>query len=135
MSIAGLIGGAILLVLALAGILQPFVKRQRINRMILSGKQQNQDELVTTYERVLAMIRDLDEDFHTGKLAPQVYQEERAYWTKEGIDLLQKIEPNSDAKIDATAQSEGKKVQTEDADEVLDDAIEKAISAYRKART
>jgi hypothetical protein len=133
MSIGGMIGATLLIVFTLAMILRPFMRKQlSMGRMALSDKQLSQDELVTSYERVLAMIRDLDEDYHTGKLAPDTYQEDRAYWTEQGIKLLQRIEPNEDAELPVAAAA----VEAiDETDAVLDDAIEKAISEYRKART
>lgn len=128
MSIGGMVGAAVLIVIALAAVLQPYLANRRAVRNILLGDlQKSQDELVTSYERVLAMIRDIDEDYQTGKLAPDNYQEERAYWTEQGIKLLQKIEPDNEAELHVGAKSDK-------ADEVLDAEIEKAIAAYREAK-
>lgn len=131
MSIGGMIGAAILIVITLAAILRPYLNtKQNLRRVLASEKQRSQDELVTSYERVLSMIRDLDEDYHTGKLNPDSYQEERAYWTEQGIKLLQKIEPDNDIQLPVEEHSE----EPDEADAVLDDAIEQAIAAYRQAK-
>ena len=131
MSLGGIIGASILFIIALAAILKPYMNsKQNLRQLLSSEKQHSQDELVTSYERVLAMIRDLDEDHQTGKLDPKSYQDERTYWTEQGIKLLQKIEPDNDAEL-PTAQS----AEPDEADLVLDDAIEQAISAYRQAKT
>jgi len=138
MSTAGFIGVIVLVVISLFGFALPFLQQRQ--RDALSGKrvmaQKARDELLTTYERVLATIRDLDEDHHTGKLAPDVYQRERSYWTEKGILLLQQLEPDSDnaqAQVEAAAQRHLS--DNEEPDAVLDDAIEQAIAAYRQAQS
>jgi hypothetical protein len=133
MSIAGIIAGIVLLVVTLFVLAQPFLQQRRNQQSELTAAlaQKQRDELLTSYERVLATIRDLDEDHNMGKLAPETYQQERAYWMEQGILLLQQLEPNADAlntESSAVAQAE-----TPEADKALDDAIEKAIAEYRKA--
>lgn len=131
MSLGGIIGATALIVLALPIILYPYLNnRQTMRRMLTREKQQTQDERMTSYERILATLRDLDDDYHTGKLAPDNYQEERTYWTEQGIKLLQEIDPDNDGELplnDGLADSD-------DTDNVLDDAVEKAIAAYREAK-
>lgn len=132
MTVAGLIGGIVLLAIALFVIAQPFLQQRRNqNRELATAlSQRERDELLTDYERVLATIRDLDEDHQTGKLAPDTYQRERSYWTEQGILLLQKIEPDTKADEDVSiVENDADKV----ADAALDDAIEKAIADYRQA--
>lgn len=133
MSLGGLIGSAVLVAITLGVLLQPFLrKRRHVERMVLSNKQQTQDELVTTYERVLSMIRDLDEDYNTGKLHPDNYQEDRDHWAEQGVKLLQQIEVKEDVVLHVDDEIE---IESDEADDVLDNAIEKAISEYRKAQT
>lgn len=132
MSLGGLIGSALLIAITLGVILQPFLRgRRRVGRIILSNKQQSQDELVTSYERVLETIRDLDEDYNTGKLHPDSYQDEREHWTEQGVKLLQQIELTDDVVL----PDDDDVTESNEADDMLDDAVEKAISEYRKART
>lgn len=132
MTAAGMIAGIVLLIIALAALAQPFVQQRRENRELAAAlSQKKRDELLTSYERVLATIRDLDEDHLTGKLAPETYQLERAYWTEQGILLLQQLEPDADAIDEGLAVGQ---VETPSADVALDDAIEKAIADYHRAR-
>ena len=47
---------------------------------------------MNAYERTLASLRDVDEDHLTGKLADADYEAERAYWTDQGVAILQALE-------------------------------------------
>jgi hypothetical protein len=130
MTTTGLIVSLVLLVIAVISVALPFLQQRRNqNRELATALSQiKRDELLTDYERVLATIRDLDEDHQTGKLAPDTYQRERAYWTEQGILLLQKLEPDAQTLADETeADSAG------DSD-ALDDAVERAIAEYRRAQ-
>lgn len=133
MSIEGVIGGVVLLVVALVVIALPFLRERWTPisaREVMLHKAR--EELMTTYERILASIRDLDEDYQTGKLTEDVYQRERAYWAERGVLVLQQLEPDpaqaggpppDDAAASATRF-----------DPALDDEIEQAIRAYRRAQ-
>lgn len=117
----------------------PMITRRKIaTSLVQIQKQKAHDELLTTYERILASIRDLDEDFNTGKLQEDVYQQERAYWADRGVQVLQQLDPQAKQQVIEKTNGNGKakaeKPQT-DADAVLDDAIEDAILAYRQAKT
>jgi hypothetical protein len=130
MTPAGLIVSLVLLAIAVIGVALPFLQQRRNqNRELATALSQiKRDELLTDYERVLATIRDLDEDHQTGKLAPDTYQRERAYWTEQGILLLQKLEP------DAEALSTESEVDNAGDSDALDDAVERAIAEYRRAQ-
>ena len=129
MTITGLIIGIVLLIVALLALALPFVQEQRTSSRTDMTAQKKRDELLTSYERVLATIRDLDEDHQTGKIAPEAYQKEREYWTEQGILFLQELDPDGDtlSPVDEVVAIETPEI----ADEVLDDAIEKAIAEYR----
>lgn len=126
MSIEGLIGSVILVLVGLVTVSLPFLRR---NWAGLSPReraiQKARDELLTTYERVLATIRDLDEDYQTGKLTDTEYQQERGYWAERGVYLLQQLEPDA---------ASPEPVRASPQETVLDDAIENAIKAYRQAQ-
>jgi hypothetical protein len=92
-------------------------------------EQLSYDELLTEYERVLVMIRDLDEDHNMGKLDLEQYQYEREYWAKQGVTLLQKLEARGMKRPTKNIP------QATESDPEMDLAIEEAIAAYRKART
>jgi hypothetical protein len=133
MTITGLIAGIVLLLVTLYVLAQPFLQHRQHQKGELSAAvaQKQRDELLTSYERILATIRDLDEDHSTGKLPPETYQQERAYWTEQGILLLQQLEPAVDALNAETPVVE--QAEKPAADKALDEAIEKAIAEYRKA--
>ena len=133
MSITGIIAGIVLLIVALVVLSRPFMEQRRNeNRELrVAVAQKKRDELLTSYERVLATIRDLDEDHNTGKLAPETYQREREYWTEQGILLLQQLEPDADTSSAETSAVE--QPERASAEQALDEAIEKAIAEYRKA--
>jgi hypothetical protein len=130
MTATGLIVSLVLLAIAVIGVALPFLQQRRNqNRELATALSQiKRDELLTDYERVLATIRDLDEDHQTGKLAPDTYQRERAYWTEQGILLLQKLEPDAEALSDETTTDSAGDSDT------LDDAVERAIAEYRRAQ-
>lgn len=126
-------------VLSLAILGWPFMQqRNRKGRQRFLAAERERDELLTAYERVLATIRDLDEDYNTGKLRPDVYQQDREYWAAEGIKLLEQLDPKAAAAEAATSKPQRRSQRTEqpvEADRVLDDAIEDAILAYRRAQS
>ena len=91
MSDAGILSAVILILISLIIVCYPLLSRH-----IALGDQARQrrlhDELITSYERVVATIRDLDEDFRTGKLNESDYRPEREQWVSRGITFLQQIE-------------------------------------------
>ena len=135
MTIAGMIAGVILIIIALIAVATPFLEqRRRENRDIAAAlSQKKRDELLTSYERVLATISDLDEDHQTGKLAPETYQQEREYWVEQGILLLQALESEVDSDSNEGEAPAGGATDIV-VDEALDEAIEKAIADYRKTQ-
>jgi hypothetical protein len=120
-SIAGLIVTAIIAIIALAWITYPLLLRQR--DFGESARQQRQrDELLTTYERVIATIRDLDEDFRTGKMNEEDYAPERERWSARGVEILRQLQNAGGLPATQLEQS---------ADEAaVDDAIEDAVASY-----
>lgn len=129
MSTEGLLFSAVMFVLGIAWVLMPVLVRKSALRREQLAAQKARDELLTTYERVLAVIRDLDEDFATGKLTEDVYQRERELWSQRGVDILQILE-NAGHQPAARSEAAGPK---SDADKILDDVIERAIADYRAA--
>ena len=126
MEFGTIIGTVILLGIALLAVLQPILANRR-GDFTATLAQKKRDELLSSYERVLATIRDLDEDYNTGKLDDESYQAERAIWTERGIAVLQELEPQEEQiHLQAPRQSQ--------AEQELNDAVENAIAAYRKAK-
>lgn len=130
MSTAGIIASVVILVSGIAWVLMPLLLRRTSQQHEQLNAQKSRDELVTTYERVLAVIRDLDEDFSTGKLTQDVYQREREIWSERGVEVLHLLEKQG---LKAAPQPKPAAQAEHSADQVLDDAIERAISDYRTA--
>lgn len=92
MSLAGLIGGLVLIALFLAVIAYPFVQARRHAPTHRDFVSRQRERALAYYERVLTNIRDLDEDHATGKIHPDEYQQERAVWVERGVQLLKLLE-------------------------------------------
>lgn len=88
MSLAGLLAALLLTVLALTIVAYPLLRRQAST----SARHNSPRDLETSYQRVLINIRDLDEDFATGKLDAGSYHDERESWVRRGIVLLRQID-------------------------------------------
>lgn len=124
MSISGLLISLVLIGISTLIVILPFVRRVRSQSSTTISKQQQYDRIQTYYERVLTNIRDLDEDFTTGKISESDYQEEREVWVHRGIRLL-RVQDQLDA--------QGSLIDTQNAGASnIDDAIENAIKAYRE---
>lgn len=125
MSITGLLISLVLIGISTLIVIFPFVKRVRSQSNAAVSKQQQYDRIQTYYERVLTNIRDLDEDFSTGKISESDYQEEREVWVHRGIRLL-RVQDQLDA--------QGTLIDTQNTGtSTIDDAIENAIKAYRES--
>ncbi|MCA9885050.1 MAG: hypothetical protein KC615_14155 [Anaerolineae bacterium] len=131
MSVEGLFITVLMLLLGLVGVTLPFMRgRQKVGDVRALHVQQTRDALVTSYERVLATIRDLDEDHRLGKINDDDYQQERDYWADYGVKLLQLLEGDMSQFVDSEAAEES---ITVNADGELDQAVEDAIRNYRMA--
>lgn len=120
----------VLVAAALFFVFWPFLRRSSADAAEAARLRKAHDELLTSYERVLSSIRDLDEDFQIGKLDAETYQREREFWTERGVALLKEIEADiarSGGPRRKMTSSDGK------ADQALDSAIEEAILAYRSS--
>ena len=127
MSAAGLLVSLVIAGLGAAWILLPVIRDARRRG---ASSTRERDELLTLYERVLSAIRDLDEDFQTGKLDAETYQEERAEWSSRGVQTLRRLEemgisgsavPATDLNEDSTGQDD-------------EDELEAAVARYVKSR-
>jgi hypothetical protein len=126
MSIEGLIGLIIMLVVGSGALLLPFITTRA--KSIGSRKRQldlSRDELLASYERVLSTLRDLEDDFKSHKMNPADYEQERAHWSQYGIKLLSLLEGHTEVDDDLQADP--------NADLILDNSVEEAIKNYRVA--
>lgn len=127
MSITGLLFSLVLIGLTTLIVVYPFIRQQHTKNTANTPLQQQFDRIQIYYDRVLTNIRDLDEDFNTGKINEADYQQEREVWVHRGIRLLRVqdqldtqhslVDPNH---VDASS---------------IDQAIEEAIKAYRDDNT
>ncbi len=83
MSIAGLLIVLLLTLLTLVIVVYPLLRQHST-----AAARSHNRELEAKYERVLVNIRDLDEDYATGKLDGADYRSEREVWLQRGIELL-----------------------------------------------
>ncbi|MCY4019387.1 MAG: hypothetical protein OXG39_08255 [Chloroflexi bacterium] len=124
MSILGLTISLALFLLAIAAVAHPFLRRRKTSEHDDAQLQVQRDRVQVYYERVLTNIRDLDEDYATGKINEDDYREEREVWARRGMRLL-RVRDSLDARQSLVKGGDA------NADKI-DEAIEAAISAYRE---
>jgi hypothetical protein len=125
MSVEGLVVVITVLIVAGLWITAPLLGRKAQRSSASSAAQRQRDRLLYHYERLLTNIRDLDEDFATGKIQPADYEQERERRVQDGLQILMALD-NLDG---AAAQSA---VDGAAVDETVDAAIEAAVAAYRR---
>ncbi|MCS6837075.1 MAG: hypothetical protein NZ750_13785 [Anaerolineae bacterium] len=86
MSVFGLLIGLALLVALVLALAWPFFvpPQPSLDDQLERQRQRAQ----AYYERILTNIRDLDEDFQTGKIDQAEYQAEREVWAARGVVVL-----------------------------------------------
>ncbi len=131
MSTEGTIAALVMLIVGVAWLALPILRRKYSASAEELARVKERDILVTTYERMLASLRDVDEDHLTGKLAQADYESERAYWTDQAVVVLQALE-KAGGKAPTKARKAAEPIPV-DADAQLDDAIEKTIANYIKS--
>lgn len=121
MSVTGLLFAFALSAALLVWVLLPLL-RGRDRRMSLLLDRQRERALAF-YERALTNVHDLDEDHATGKISPEEYQAERAFWVDQGVRVLKLLD-----ELDERHQI----VDDPEADDrAIDEAIEAIVSARR----
>ncbi|HEX2907291.1 MAG TPA: hypothetical protein VHO69_10555 [Phototrophicaceae bacterium] len=127
MSIEGLMVSLVIFLAAVAFVASPFFQRSTSRYNADANVLQKQRErLGMYYERVLTNIRDLDEDFSTGKMQEADYQAEREEWVQRGIQVLKALDEIDQQHLlvpDADQEA---------LDHAIDDAIERAIAQHRR---
>lgn len=124
MSVPGLLIALLLSLVALAIVAHPLLRPARPRRSAGSSLRRESERVQTYYERVLTNIRDLDEDFATGKINEDDYRAEREVWAQRGIQLL---------RVRDQLEREGSSAAAGKDAEQIDQAIEEAVAAYRAA--
>lgn len=140
MSLEGTIAAVVMLVIGVVWLALPILRRNRTASADELLRAKEREILLTTYERTLNALRDVDEDHLTGKLGQADYEAERAYWTNQGVTVLQALEKAGgklpkQRKAAAAAAAAPVVVESAEADEQLDEAIEKTIANYIKSTT
>ncbi|MFN8376405.1 MAG: hypothetical protein U0694_26480 [Anaerolineae bacterium] len=131
MSIEGLIVSLVILGGGLFWLALPFLRRGAWSKAELA-QQKERERILANYERIIATIRDLDEDFQLGKFSQEVHTTQRAYWTEQGAETLKLLEQMGGQK-----KQEPKPMSKQpqaDPDAALDAAIEQAIANYVSAK-
>lgn len=124
MSTTGLLFALVVTCVSLAWLALPIISVRRVHDASAPARKLR-DELLTTYERVLASIRDLDEDYQMGKLDAETYETERTQWMQRGSAVLHQIEQVTLSEPEKGAETP----KTTD----LDDAVEAMIARYARS--
>ncbi len=82
--IGGLLGGLVIVL--------PLIFREDVAPTEDTLIQAQREYLLVYYEQVLRTMRDLDEDYDTGKLAEAMYLESREQWIQSGTQILQALD-------------------------------------------
>src|SRR5215813_2222282 len=118
MSIEGILAGLVILAILLTWVGWPLLGRQKrtaANEILI---QKQRERVLMVYERILNNIRDLDEDYSTGKMPDGDYQAERELWVQRGIQALKSLD-ELDARTMLTSST-----ANEDIDQAIDRKIE-----------
>jgi hypothetical protein len=135
MSSAGLVLSLVVIVLTAGVLVLPLIRARRAAASPSDLlHQQQREQLLNAYERVLFAIRELDEDFHTGKLSEEVYTSERAVWSEQGVTLLQSLERLNGKSAGRMPDAQRMAERGSQIDQELDDAVEQVIANYVKSR-
>ncbi len=135
MSILGLIISLVFFLIAIAVVAHPFLRPPQASARADAQLQRQGDRVQIYYERVLTNMRDLDEDYATGKLDEADYNTERELWAQRGIRLL-RARDSLDAR-QSLIRDQDAKADTIDAatdaaiDAAIEEAVEAAVAAYR----
>lgn len=134
MSTEGVIAAVVMVIIGLIWLAYPLVWRKSTSTVQELARHKERAALLTTYERTLSSIRDLDDDHLTGKLSESEYEAERSQFAEQGVSILQALEKHGVKKpsrsFKVTKNKEPLATKNVDPDAQLDDAIEQAIAAY-----
>jgi hypothetical protein len=133
MSLGGLAIALTMLVIVILWVVAPLLDRRRPAAPDAQAAERQRERLLVNYERTLRNIRDLEEDYATGKIQPEDYQAEREQWVQRGIQLLMAMDrlDQLDSRTKLVAASV---LRPGEADRTVDEAIEAAVAARRKQR-
>jgi hypothetical protein len=127
----GLILSAVIVLLTIAFVAWPFLKRnQAAMHLDDVAYRKERERLLTYYTQVISSVRDLDEDLATGKVDRAIYDKERQAWTERGVAILQALDTLEGVAPPVTAAgSPPAQAHHQDSPD-LDAIIEAEIAAY-----
>lgn len=134
MTTGSIIIAVILLLAGLVWMLLPFLRSEQVNSSAKANAKQR-DRLLYYYEQVMATVRDLDEDFSTGKINEDEYQADRESWMERGVKILAALNETADS-VPAATKAEVKSANASQRvalDDDIDAAIEAAVARALKA--
>jgi hypothetical protein len=130
MSTEGILLAIVLTGLSLAWVVAPLVRERSARSRSHDAYAKRRERLLVYYERVITNIRDLDEDYTTGKLAQDEYATEREDWVQRGIQVLKALDAlEADAPPDEPLLTDEAAIDRE-----IDSVIEAAVAARRAQR-
>lgn len=141
MSTEGMIGSLIILVAGMAFLVMPFLRRGAGTTASEIAVHKERESLLTAYERVLAALRDLDEDFQIGKLPAEAHAYDRARWAEQGAKVLaalEQLDGGKPSKRRVIPAAPSARVQPHtpvpvSVDDAVDAAIEQAVANYARS--
>lgn len=123
----------VIAVLGAAWLALPFIRRGGATASLPDTER---NTLVNDYARVVALLRDLEEDHNTGKIDDEAYELEKSRLSERGVVLLGQLD--KEGLLPASRRSEatpGAAAGTAAAaDQALDEALEAAIARYASAK-
>ena len=125
MSVEGLVVVLTVLIVVVLWVAAPLLNRKPRRVQANGAAQRQRDRLLTHYERLLTNIRDLDEDYATGKIQTADYEQERERWVQNGVQILVALDNLEGSAARPASDNAG-------IDEAVDAAIEAAVAAYRR---
>lgn len=127
MSIEGVIFSFLLLSIIVGLISLPLFREGGVRSNSLASRQKQQERLLVYYERVLTNLRDLDEDYVTGKMPEEDYHLEREDAVQRGIQVLKALDT-----LHVTSLVSADIIDETSLDEAIDAAIEDSIQQFRR---
>ncbi|RMG78489.1 MAG: hypothetical protein D6712_21325 [Chloroflexi bacterium] len=100
--------------------LWPLLRRRQENSHLAEYLKQ-EEQLRVLYDRVLTNVRDLDEDYDTGKITEDDYRQERDLWVQRGVQVLKAMDV-----LQAQMQAAAPQINDDD------DEVEAAIARYKQ---
>lgn len=126
--------GSLIIILAIAvlgaaWLALPFIRKGGTTASLPDTER---NTLVNDYARVVALLRDLEEDHNTGKIDDEAYEIEKNRLSERGVALLGLLD--KEGLLPASRRGETPAGATAAADQALDEALEAAIARYASAK-